>query len=87
MDPRPLGKTGLQVSRLGFGLVQIGALRGASGLAEADRLLNTALDEGINFLDTSACYGDSEELIGNSVAMSCSGTSENAMLIIDPPTR
>ena len=36
--------------------------------AEAGRVLNGALDGGINFLDTSACYGISEELIGRTVA-------------------
>jgi len=34
------------------------------GDAEAGRLLNTVLDEGINFIDTSIDYGRSEELIG-----------------------
>ena len=31
-------------------------------------MLNTALDNGITFLDTAACYGISEELIGRTVA-------------------
>ena len=68
MDMTALGRTGLEVSRLGFGLVEIGGLKGSEGEANAGRLLNTAIDSGINFLDTAACYGNSEELIGNTVA-------------------
>jgi aryl-alcohol dehydrogenase-like predicted oxidoreductase len=50
-----LGKTGLKVSRLGAGLYEIGLLADAS---IAGQLLNLALDSGINFLDTAACYGN-----------------------------
>jgi aryl-alcohol dehydrogenase-like predicted oxidoreductase len=39
-----------------------------SDVATSSRLLNAALDGGINFLDTAACYGNSEELIGQTVA-------------------
>jgi aryl-alcohol dehydrogenase-like predicted oxidoreductase len=65
MQERTLGKTGLKVTRLGVGLAEIG-----SGVDEAQvaQVLNHALDSGINFLDTSACYGDSEELIGRTVS-------------------
>ena len=67
---RPLGRTGLEVSTLGFGAME---LRGApSGPAiddeDAGRLLNALLDEGINFIDTSIDYGRSEELIGRFIA-------------------
>jgi hypothetical protein len=62
-----LGKTGLGVSRLGVGLAEIGSA--ASGeQKQVGRLLNSALDAGINFLDTAECYGVSEELIGRYVA-------------------
>ncbi len=67
MERRILGKTGLEVSRLGLGLAQIGGFPPD----EADRvgvLINTALDNGINFLDTAASYRNSEELIGRAVA-------------------
>lgn len=67
MDKRRLGNTDLLVSRLGVGLAEIGELE----LADADRvarLLNTALDSGVNYLDTAACYGNSEELVGRTVA-------------------
>ena len=64
MQMTTLGKTGLQVSRLGMGLSEIGELL---DVEEAARVLDSALDGGINFLDTAACYGNSEELIGRSI--------------------
>ena len=57
MQTTDLGKTGLKVSRLGIGLVNIGRMEGTTGAEDAGRLLNAALDGGINFLDTSGCYG------------------------------
>jgi aryl-alcohol dehydrogenase-like predicted oxidoreductase len=67
---RVLGRTGLSVTALGFGAME---LRGAPGGpavidAEADRLLNAVLDAGINFIDTSIDYGLSEERIGRFIA-------------------
>lgn len=66
MDKRQLGQTNMQVTRLGFGLSEIGS----ADLSDAhpEEVLNAALDAGINFLDTAACYGLSEELIGNAVS-------------------
>jgi aryl-alcohol dehydrogenase-like predicted oxidoreductase len=60
-----LGKTGLKVSRLGAGLGEIGLL---SDVSRAGQLLNLALDRGVNFLDTAACYGKSEEWIGRTIS-------------------
>jgi aryl-alcohol dehydrogenase-like predicted oxidoreductase len=68
MQMASLGKTALQVSRLGIGLFEISTLHGPAGTAKAGLLLNAALDGGINFLDTASCYGDSEDKIGSSVA-------------------
>ncbi len=67
---RPLGRTGTEVSALGFGAME---LRGApAGPAipddEAGRLLGAVLDGGINLIDTSIDYGRSEELIGRYLA-------------------
>jgi aryl-alcohol dehydrogenase-like predicted oxidoreductase len=67
MEMSTLGKTGLRVSRLGAGLAEMGRLS-LKEEAMASDLLNAALDGGINFLDTAACYGSSEELIGRTVA-------------------
>ena len=68
MEKREFGKTGLQVSRLGAGLAEIGTRLTVAEDAQAALVLNTALDAGINFLDTGACYGISEELIGRTIA-------------------
>ena len=69
MEKRTLGRTGMEVTRLGLGLAEIfrQEMRGG-GTEGATRVLNEALDIGINFLDTAACYGSAEELIGNAVS-------------------
>ena len=68
METRPFGNTGLEVSRLGIGLAEIGMHLPAEEQARAAVVLNTALDNGINLLDTAACYGNSEVLIGDAVS-------------------
>ena len=63
---RILGRTGVQVTILGYGAMELrGEPRGpAIDEAEAGRLLNAVLDQGITLIDTSIDYGRSEELIG-----------------------
>ena len=56
------------VSRLGVGLVEMGRDDSPDAVGKAGRLLNAALDAGINFLDTAECYDRSEERIGLTVA-------------------
>ncbi len=68
METRPFGNTGLEVSRLGIGLAEIGMHLPAAEQERAAVVLNTALDNGINLLDTAAAYGNSEELIGDAVS-------------------
>ncbi|NQW19965.1 MAG: aldo/keto reductase [Chloroflexi bacterium] len=68
MQTVPFGNTGFAVSRLGVGLSEIGSQLSISDQDQASSVLNTALDSGINFFDTSACYGISEQLIGKAVA-------------------
>lgn len=65
MEKRRLGKTDMDVSVLGFG----GAEIGFEGVSEAtvERLLKSALDAGLNVIDTGECYEGSEELIGKTV--------------------
>ena len=66
---RPLGRTGLEVTILGFGAMELHgsnerqAGRGVSAEV-ATTILNAALDAGINYLDTSPDYGMSEDYIG-----------------------
>jgi len=69
MELREFGKTGLGVSRLGLGLAEIPRHSDSfSNLQNAGRVLNNALEGGINFLDTAACYGETEEMMGKTVA-------------------
>mgnify|MGYP001111618563 CR=1 FL=1 len=68
MELRTLGNTGMEVSRLGAGLAEIGSRLTLAKENRAGEILNLALDSGINFLDTAACYGISEELIGRTIA-------------------
>lgn len=65
MEQRILGKTGLSVSVLGFGGAEIGYEDAEQ--QSVDRMLNRALDSGLNVIDTAECYGNSEEKIGAAV--------------------
>ena len=72
MKKRPLGNTGIYVSEIAFGGVEIGmpygiGIKDATDMLsepEAINLLHTALDSGINFFDTARMYGESEAIIG-----------------------
>jgi predicted aldo/keto reductase-like oxidoreductase len=64
MVKRLLGRTGLEVSRLGYGAIK---LPGVSE-EEAVALVNRAIDLGVNFIDTARCYGDSEAKLGRAMA-------------------
>ncbi len=69
MNNRLLGKSGISVSEIAFGAVEIGMPYGVHkkliGEEEAVRLLHAAADKGINFFDTARRYGLSEERIGS----------------------
>lgn len=72
MIKKSLGRTGLQVTQLGYGSM---GLRGPRtwGMrvvsdTDADKFLNAVLDAGINFIDTAPDYGVSEERIGRFIA-------------------
>src|SRR4051812_25258869 len=66
MRYRTLGKTGLEVSEIGFGAWGIGGGWGSLDDEAAFKALHRAADLGINFYDTAHAYGDghSEALIG-----------------------
>lgn len=66
MKFRKLGRTGLNVSEIGFGAWAIGGSWGPQSEADSTAALNRALDLGVNFIDTAAGYGDgkSERIIG-----------------------
>lgn len=63
MEKMILGRTGFEISRSGFGALPIQRV----SFEEAARLLNRALDAGINYIDTARAYSDSEAKIGAGV--------------------
>jgi aryl-alcohol dehydrogenase-like predicted oxidoreductase len=64
MQKNSLGKTGLQVSALGFGCMELRRLT----LSHAARLLNEALDRGISYIDTSPEYPCAEYFVGKAIS-------------------
>src|SRR3984957_5638485 len=68
MEMRTLGRTGLKVTHLSYGAMEVRGSRiwGGRPVTEeqADTILNAVLDSGINFIDTANDYGRSEEFIG-----------------------
>ncbi|MFI7072970.1 aldo/keto reductase [Micromonospora sediminicola] len=69
MQYRTLGRTGVQVSTLALGTMNIGPIGGTTQ-AEADALVGAALDAGVNLVDTADVYGNglSEEMVGRALA-------------------
>src|SRR4051812_35818759 len=68
MDYRPLGRTGVQVSKLCLGTMMLGAW-GNPDHDDSVRIIRAALDAGINFVDTADVYsaGESEEIVGKAL--------------------
>ncbi len=68
LEMATLGRTGLAVTRLGHGAMEIRGSRIWGGRPVTDRqaetILNAVLDSGVNFIDTANDYGRSEEFIG-----------------------
>ena len=72
MKKNKLGRTGLEVTQLAYGAME---LRGESQWVgrpitgeQAEPILNAVLDAGINFIDTAVDYGTSEEFIGRYIS-------------------
>lgn len=63
-----LGRTGLEVTKLGYGAMEVRGTRIWGGRpvedSEAESILNAVVDSGITFIDTANDYGKSEEYIG-----------------------
>jgi L-galactose dehydrogenase len=70
MEYRLLGKTGLQVSALGYGASPLGSVFRPIDEAEGIRAVHTAVDLGINFIDVSPYYGltKAETVLGKALA-------------------
>ncbi|MBT5192024.1 MAG: aldo/keto reductase, partial [Rhodospirillaceae bacterium] len=65
MQRRSFGKTGLEVSILGFGGAPVGFLE--TEQRDVADILNGLLDQGVNLIDTAAGYSGSEEMIGKTI--------------------
>ena len=68
MEYRPLGRTGVQVSKLCLGTMMFGAW-GNEDHDDSIRVIHAALDAGVNFVDTADVYsaGESEEIVGKAL--------------------
>ena len=69
MEHRPLGRTGVSVSKFCLGAMMFGDW-GNPDHDESIRIIHAALDAGINFIDTADVYarGESEEIVGKALA-------------------
>ncbi len=76
MDHRCLGRSGLEVSPIGFGAFKVGRNVGTKypqgydlpDEESAAKVLNEVVDAGVNLIDTAPAYGLSEERIGRSIS-------------------
>jgi len=80
MDYRPLGRTGVSVSQMCLGAMMFGAF-GNPDHDDAVRIIHTALDAGINVIDTADGYsaGESEQIVGKALA---GGRRANVVLAV-----
>ncbi|BAN04526.1 aldo/keto reductase [Ilumatobacter coccineus] len=69
MEHRPLGRTGMHVSRFGLGTMVLGAW-GNTDMAACHRIINQAIDGGVNLVDTADVYGagENETIVGAAIA-------------------
>src|SRR4051812_43379373 len=65
MKTHPFGRTGFNVSVLGFGSAPVGYLK--TDQDRAGQVMNQLLDAGVNLIDTAASYPGSEELIARTI--------------------
>ena len=72
LQKKTLGRTGLEVTQLGFGAMEIRGNRIWGGRPctdeQAETILNAVVDSGINFIDTANDYGKSEMYMGQYIA-------------------
>ena len=77
MEYRSLGRTGVQVSQFCLGTMMFG---GKTDMAESVRIIDHALDQGVNFVDTADIYNanESERIVGE--ALAAGGKRKNTIL-------
>jgi aryl-alcohol dehydrogenase-like predicted oxidoreductase len=78
VEHRPLGRTGVSVSKFCLGAMMFGAW-GNPDHDESIRIIHAALAAGVNFIDTADVYGhgESEEIVGKALA---GGRRDNVVL-------
>ena len=76
MRYRTLGRTGIKVSPFALGALALGTSIGNADVGDSVRIIHQALDAGINFLDTSDAYGESEVVVGQALR----GRRDNVVL-------
>jgi aryl-alcohol dehydrogenase-like predicted oxidoreductase len=68
MHYRPVGKTGLPVSEIGYGAWGIGGSMWIGAREdESVAALRLAIERGVNFIDTARGYGESKRIVGKVV--------------------
>jgi aryl-alcohol dehydrogenase-like predicted oxidoreductase len=67
MRYRTLGRTGIKVSPYALGALALGTSIGNADHDDSVRIIHKALDAGINFIDTSDAYGESEVVVGDAL--------------------
>jgi len=67
MQYRTLGRTGIRVSPYALGALALGTPIGNPDIDDSARIIHKALDAGINFIDTSDTYGESEVAVGKAL--------------------
>ena len=67
MQYRTLGRTGIKVSPYALGALALGTSIGNPDHDDSARIIHKALDAGINFIDTSDAYGESEVVVGKAL--------------------
>jgi aryl-alcohol dehydrogenase-like predicted oxidoreductase len=72
LPTRSLGRTGLQVTTLGFGALELRGMVAGVGRplmpGQPERILHAVLDVGINYIDVAVDYGEAEEHLGRCIA-------------------
>src|SRR5262245_27025483 len=72
LPKRILGRTGLSVTTLGFGALELRGMVAGVGRpltpGQPERILNAVLDAGINYIDVAVDYGEAEAHIGRCIA-------------------
>ncbi|MBF8189782.1 aldo/keto reductase [Nonomuraea sp. K274] len=76
MQYRTLGRTGIKVSPYALGALMFATSVGNPDPDDSARIIHKALDAGINLIDTSDAYGDSEEVVGKALK----GRRDNVVL-------